>query len=123
MTQTNHDRPLVILVELPAPRQEECFGGILRLVRVWVGPHSAWKLKPCSSSHKGMPCRSILKVTAVLAVAKFSVVGVEKNFGAPNYFEKIGAPNFCLVKIVKKKMGVFHFRNGFRNIPLVKNEK
>ena len=32
----------------------------LIFLRVWVGPHSARGLKPCSSAHEGMPGRSIL---------------------------------------------------------------
>ena len=42
---------------MPAPRQEDCFGGSLQFVRVWVGPHSAQGLKLCSSAEEGMPSR------------------------------------------------------------------
>ena len=37
---------LCSLVKMPAPRQEDYFGGNLKFVRVWVGRHSAQKLKP-----------------------------------------------------------------------------
>ena len=39
----------------PTWRSPDHFVGVVRFLRVWVGPHSARGLKPCSSAHEGMP--------------------------------------------------------------------
>ena len=74
------------LVELPAPRQEDYFGGVFRFVRVWVGPHSAWKFKTILLANLGPQINPSSRPT--------------KNFSAPNYFEKMARQTnlFVLLK-------------------------
>ena len=74
---------------------------------MWVGPHSARGLKPCSSAHEGMPGRWILSVRLNYTGtrdscqrakfsgqrAKFSVVGARKKYFLMNFrFRKVFAP-------------------------------
>ena len=67
------------LVELPAPRQEDYFGSVFRFVCMWVGPHSALKLKTILLA-KGAP-KSIQAVDRLKTSARQIIL---KEIGAPN---------------------------------------
>lgn len=60
---------------------EDYFDGSFKFLRMWVGPHSAWKLKPCSSSNQGNTTQRFWSCSQWFwwwwnfQLVKFSVVG------------------------------------------------
>ena len=98
---------------MPAPRQEDYFGGVLRFVRVWVGPHSAWKLKTVLPPTWGTQ-KSINGVDRLNYTAQISFCLARRFFYFLQKFSIDQRGQF--VKIVNLFLGDCCFENDFLKI-------